>query len=544
MSATCRILPRHVTGLLLLLVVVPRLLLLNAYTDSPYFDVFGWDPRAYDELAQAVAAGAWLPAEAFHQPPLYPYALGLLYAAIGRDFYLIYLIQIIMSTLSGWWLYRLARDHADEGVARLALLLYAAHGLLAFYTLKLLSETLTIFLCLLLVRVLEAALARPAWPRWAGAGVLLGLTVLVKPNMLLLAPLALIPLLWAGGRGTARAACALAFVATAVLVILPVPLANRQAEGDWILVSWNGGGNLYSGNSPGATGFPAPLPGVTMDRQWRPVDEREVVSSALGRPVSAGEISDYWSAQARAFVVREPAAWLRLLGRKAALALSPVEHSHMYYLTYERRHFTPLLWAFPSHFGLLLPPAVVGMLIAAREWRRHWLLYAMVAVTVATLMIFYVLVRLRLPVEPFLILFAAMGLRRLTAPAAGRARLLAVLTMVAALVVGLWWRDRGWYAAVESINTSNLGELYFEAGRYAEAEQAYRRALAQNPANVHVALGFCKLLVAADRHADALSLHAAVLPVLDTDMRRAFLREPWLAAIRPALAQATDAPAP
>ncbi len=530
---------RLVPVLLFCAVFVPRLLLLHVYTASPYYDVFGWDPRVYDDWAAEVAQGALRPQEAFHQPPLYPYALGALYAVMGREPYGVFLLQAVLAGLTGVMLYRLGRDLFGRAAGAVALGLFALHGLLAFYTVKLLSETLIIFLYVWIVRVLVRAYERLDGRGWAWAGLLVGVAITGKPNMLLFAPLALVPLVWARGVSWARRGClALAFLALAAVPVAPVIWANYVAEGDWIFVSWNGGGNLLSGNNPGASGFPSSLPGVSADRVWRPVDEREVVSAALGRRASAGEISAYWSAQATAFMREQPGEFARVLGRKLRMALSPVEHEHMYYLTYERRLFTPLLWGFPLHFGLVLPLALAGMVLAAPQWRRHWPLYAMLAAGGATLMVFYVMVRLRLPMEPFLILFAAHAVVQLASRAAlGWARRVALAVLVAggALELGLWHTDRGWYRAVEGVNTYNLGELYFEAGRYADAEAAYRRALALNPNENYVGLGFCKLLVAANRHADAVNLYRTMLPEMDADLRRAFWREKALAAIRPAM---------
>jgi hypothetical protein len=65
-------------------------------------------------------------------------------------------------------------------------------------------------------------------------------------------------------------------------------------------------------------------------------------------------------------------------------------------------------------FGLILPFALVGMYAAWKEAGRHGLLYALVASSVAPMLIFYVLARFRAPLTAALIPFAALGIVRLT----------------------------------------------------------------------------------------------------------------------------------
>ena len=58
-------------------------------------------------------------------------------------------------------------------------------------------------------------------------------------------------------------------------------------------------------------------------------------------------------------------------------------------------------------YGTMLPFALLGIAMSAPSWRRLFPLYAMIAVYLATALIFYVLSRYRMPAEPVLIVFAA-----------------------------------------------------------------------------------------------------------------------------------------
>jgi len=56
---------------------------------SPFFSLLMGDSRGYDEWARRIAGGEWLGGEVFYQAPLYPYMLGVIYAAAGRHLLLV-----------------------------------------------------------------------------------------------------------------------------------------------------------------------------------------------------------------------------------------------------------------------------------------------------------------------------------------------------------------------------------------------------------------------------------------------------------------------
>lgn len=147
----------------------------------------------------------------------------------------------------------------------------------------------------------------------------------------------------------------MAFLITTACTVATATLHNYFAEGDWILVSWNSGSNFYSGNNPTAIGLPTPLPGVSQDRRWRPLDERLVVGRILGVNPSARVVSTYWTEKTVNYIRKNPGSFARLLLRKLRLAISGMENSHMYYFSFEKTLFTPFLAVFFLQFLSLFP---------------------------------------------------------------------------------------------------------------------------------------------------------------------------------------------
>src|SRR6266704_1719286 len=67
---------------------------------APFFTVLLGDSRAYDEWAQRLAGGDWIGHEVFYQAPLYPYFLGLVYGAAGRNLLVVRVCQAIIGSAS------------------------------------------------------------------------------------------------------------------------------------------------------------------------------------------------------------------------------------------------------------------------------------------------------------------------------------------------------------------------------------------------------------------------------------------------------------
>jgi hypothetical protein len=67
---------------------------------SPFFSLLMGDSRGYDEWARRIAGGEWLGHEVFYQAPLYPYLLGVIYAAAGHHLLVVRVVQALIGSAS------------------------------------------------------------------------------------------------------------------------------------------------------------------------------------------------------------------------------------------------------------------------------------------------------------------------------------------------------------------------------------------------------------------------------------------------------------
>lgn len=276
-------------GVVLLALAVRLALTAWAWHRIPPVD----DATFYQTFAERLAHGlgyTWrwpdgVVTYAAHYPVGYPAWLALWYRVFGTAPGVAMVLNAVFGTLGVWAVYRLvARAEARaqpraytnktsydrRGPALLIGVVAALHPTLVAYTPALMTEGVSsaalVLLCLLAVSVQEWR----AW-RWFGGlalGLGSGLLVLVRPQVLLLAPVlgAL-----AAGSGWARWRWSMGVTALAVFTCLPWTLRNCARLDRCVFVSANGGWNLFIGSAPKATGA-----WVSLDELGVPVECREV----------------------------------------------------------------------------------------------------------------------------------------------------------------------------------------------------------------------------------------------------------------------------
>lgn len=531
-----------VAGLALLV----RLAVLAGTQGLPFFRGPIGDAKAYLDWSARIAAGDWLGrAEGlFYQAPLYPYLLASLRATFGLDGALlaVRLLQIGFDALACGVLVEIgARAHSRAaGLASgLALALYAPSIVL---DVQLAKESLVVSLGVLALGVLLAAARAPGVGLIFGAGVLLGAICLLRESALLLAA-AVGVWTWiafpGGGqltaatpasrqRSGARARRLLLWGAGLLLMLAPVATRNFVVGGELALTTAQAGPNFYIGNHAGATGSYTPLRAGRGDAQFERRDATELAEAARGERLSARAVSAYWFSRGFGFWRNEPIAAASLLMRKLRLALQAEEITDIE-ADWIYARASPLLRAlgYFGHFGVLAPLALMGLLW---DWRGlpardRTLLLAWLGAAFAGLVLFYVLGRYRALLLPPLFLLAGIAISRLASCIGRRRRLPGTWTGIAFAASGLlvfFANGPGRFASPPAPAEANLALAYALEGRFAEAEDAYRRALALDPEHFGARLGLGNLLLVGGRSVAALPHleRAAALQPQDVDARR------------------------
>jgi tetratricopeptide (TPR) repeat protein/4-amino-4-deoxy-L-arabinose transferase-like glycosyltransferase len=470
-------LPLTWAGAIFAVALAVRLIHLWQMRGTAYFSVLMGDARGYDQWAQRLAGGDWVGTDVFYQAPLYPYFLGLIYAVAGHDLLAVRLVQAVIGSLSAVLVAvacaRLFSVRAGA-LAGVALALYAPAIFFDALIQKSVLDVAFVSAALAAIAILTTGGAdrRRAW---LALGLAIGALSLTRENALVLVPVLGAWAWWGVAHHRLGRAGALAmYLAGVTLVLGPVVVRNAAVGGGFYLTTSQFGPNFYIGNNAAADGSYVSLRFGRGSPEFERLDATELAERAEGRPLSPAEVSRYWTARAMAFITGQPGAWLRLQGRKAALLVNAAE---MLDTESQESHAE---WSWPlrvlgpiTHFGVLVPLAVVGLWLTWPDRRRLWALYAMGATFALTTLAFYVFARYRFPLVPLLVLFAAAAVvevathwRTWTPARRLRVGAVAAATAVACLVpVTSTERAR-------AITETNLGTALYD-----EAAARYRRAL-------------------------------------------------------------------
>jgi len=447
------------------------------------------DAKAYLQWADRIAAGDWIGSEAFYQAPLYPYVLASIRTVLGNATFAIRLVQIIWSIVGLLLLAMAVRRLFGKREATLAAMFLALYAPAIFFDIIIQKTSLAS----LLVGAVFYSLARYSVSATAvtsfATGLTSGLLTLTRENALVWVPLII---LWLAIQSTSQpltrrksrlVLSLIAFIGGLLMTIGIVSVRNRIVAGTWSFSTYQSGSNFYIGNSKAANGRYVPLvPG-----HETPAHEREdavrLAEAAAGRTLNPREVSRYWHSRAWSEIGEDPARWVRLLGVKLAMTFRAHEVADAESL-YVHAAYSPVLRVVSRawHFGVLCPLAVVGLWSTRGQWRRLWILYAMIASMAASIALFYVMARYRFPLVLLLLPFAAAGcvsawdaFRRMQW---GELIIFAVIGGVSALGVNAPVHDE---EKLIALSWMNMGVALAEQGELEEAVAVFGRAVEQAP---------------------------------------------------------------
>ena len=304
-----------------------RLALVWQLRPSPFFDVLLGDARRYDAWAQQIARGDWIGHDVFYQAPLYPYFLGLIYSIAGRDLLLVRTVQAGIGAAGCVLLALAGRRWISEKAGLIAGICLAVYAPAIFHEALLQKSVLDLFFMSAILWLL-GCLGKEDDRRvtWFWLGLTLGALALTRENALIF----IVPIVgWqlAGSPGASRRRLsALAAVVLGLFVVLfPIALRNRLAGGEWHLTTSQFGSNLYLGNNASADGTATALREGRGSVEFERQDAAELAEAAVGRKLTPGQVSGYWTRQALAFIRSNPGTWLRLERRKLTLLVNRAE---------------------------------------------------------------------------------------------------------------------------------------------------------------------------------------------------------------------------
>jgi Flp pilus assembly protein TadD/4-amino-4-deoxy-L-arabinose transferase-like glycosyltransferase len=469
-------------GIFALAVIIRIIYILQARA-NPQFAAPMMDAGYHDEWAWQLAQGTWESGRPFFRAPLYPMFLSAIYSLGGHNFLLPRLIQAFIGAGSCLLLYLIGRRIFSPAAGLIAGVMMALYGTLIYFDNELLIPGLFIFLILTFFRLYLAAMDES--PRrvllGGGAGLAFGLAAITRPNILIYLPVLLATAFPRLGFNLSRVTLAVMLIC-ALIPVGAVTVYNATAGGDAVLIASQGGVNFYIGNNDQSDGRTAIVPGTRPDWWGGRFDTIQLAEEALGHKLKDSEVSEYWLGRAFEFIKTQPGDWLSLTARKFGLFWTAAEIGNNSSISYLKT-YAPIMKLPWLGFGLVAPLGLAGLWLALRDRNRHaWLGAGFIILYMAGVVTFFVCARFRLPIVPFLILFAGYAIARgaeLLRDGALRTILPGtVIFLAAALMMNV--SARGFEENI-ALAKFHDGIAWKKLGELGQAERSWREALRLDP---------------------------------------------------------------
>ncbi len=375
------------------------------------------DEADYHAIATHLAAGGGFVASdvegpTARRPPAYPVLLSFLYRVTGTNAAAGRIAQVVLGVLVVWLTARVARAWFGDGAAVWAGWLAALNPFLIFLSGYLLTENLYLVFMLGAIGLAPKATAfgRVSPARAAAMGALLGFAALTRPSGLPVLEWMLAAALLFGVASWKDRFVRVAITAAVFgLVMAPWLVRNARVVGAPVLTT-HGGTTFYQGNNEKVATTPEWRGGVA-PLEVLPGYDRIAGLGELERDREAWRLGKEYlrthPGQVPSLVFWKLARCWRL---KSDMGLSGIRsgwwfNSHSWLGKLAAQLDVGMVYAIVA-----MPLFVIGLWITRRSWRELLFGYGVIVVHTVVAVCFFGSLRMRIPVEPIICVFAAAAI--------------------------------------------------------------------------------------------------------------------------------------
>jgi 4-amino-4-deoxy-L-arabinose transferase-like glycosyltransferase len=335
-------------------------------------------------------------------PPLFPLFIAGLFRIFGQHGLVVLLSNVILSAVTGWLIYRLARRRFNSRTGLLFLAMWAVYPFSIYYCGWIYRETFFAFQMAVMLTIVDRWYEKggSGWACLAGAWG--GLIALMNPAGLLFVGAAPAGL-WLARRSLSVWRGVALFGLVAALVYSPWVIRNQLAFGRPLLTNLHGPMNLYEGLTTPNDDFGTPAEAERS--RTDPVQIQATVLLAQDRDVEA---ADLYKAAAHRLIFDDPAAYVRQCLARVVKYWRPVPYRRSYPYGYAK-----IFWISLLSDGILIPLGFVGLWLCRRRWKELLPFYLFFFFLPLAYYLTYAVIRMRMPVMPVVILAAAHVIDRL-----------------------------------------------------------------------------------------------------------------------------------
>jgi 4-amino-4-deoxy-L-arabinose transferase-like glycosyltransferase len=475
-----------------------RFLFLQMLKSDLFFENPIFDAEFYDRWAASIADGEWLGGQVYFASPLYAYFLAVLYTLFHHSLYWVIFLQFLLGAVHCVLIYLIGRKLFSTMVGLISAFFASLYGFFLYMEGQLLKSSLAYFLSTFSFYLFLLARERQKFNLWIALGISVGVTALVIPTILAFVPILFVFFIVdkTNRQGAFMRIAALSlglFIVTA-----PVTLRNYYVGGDLVLISSNGGINLFLGTDPHTDGGLRTSTVIEQAPELEEQSSKAVAERSLQKHLKPSEVSGFWASTAVKNIAYDLPASFRLLLKKIYTFWNWRENTDNLDFYYFREKY-PVLGIPFLQFGAMVPLAFLGMWFSRKQSRRLLPAFVFIIVFAVSSIPFPIFGRYRAPVVPFLIIFAGYGIYELFREVAKkRWKKLATglfLFIIAFAVVNSGDRGHNF-----SFMHRSMGEIFIKKGDLRAASVELEKAVEADPGNfyAHNALGYAYLQMGRD----------------------------------------------
>lgn len=454
----------------------------------------------YVNLAESLFKSRGTP---FHSSPVYSFWLYAVHQMAGLNIDTVRWLQAFLGIGSVIILMLIAASLYGRRAALLSGLIYGICTPVVIYESDLVTTSVDVFFQALCAWSIIRRLKKPdsSAVGWLFPGLWLGLSIGLRPNMLLTVPM-LAAVAFPSLKDKLKLVVPIpgrrvGFLIGIAAAVAPITISNYLQSGECIAVTGSGGAVFYSSNNYRATGLGySPPPALTeIENRWmrdnqvdKPVEHavfKYLAERAAGKALTNRQVSSFYNQEARHFLMRHPLKSAGLWTMKLFYLLNNYEVLDTGSLVLRGDRIRELLpFEFPA--GIAIATGLLGLIIIPYKDRRVWVILSFILTNAATAVIFYVNGRLRVPLIFFCAVFAGKGILELLRRIRERSPdVWITLVGVMGIISLISWRNdvlrRHADMETPAFLSETKGLAALQKGYGDEAERWFREAASRNP---------------------------------------------------------------
>ncbi len=379
-------------GIIVVLAAFLRLAYFIEIQDNPLpfyvSQMKGFDQELFMSLAHRLVDTHWLGSNDVVQSPAYSYLMAFLFNIFGKVLNVVFLFQISFGILAVYIFYKVTTllfDNPDVGLV--CAFVAAFYSPFIYYECVTLREIMIAYLNLLSFYFLLRAIHQGKFLYFFEAGIMVGLSVVLRPNIL---PFFILLYILIAIKDTLRVKIPYVFLfilGLAFFITPPIAVRNKILGYQMLLERSNF--VFWLSNSYDASGFGgSPTP----------------IAEKLGREAN-GKIFDTLIILIRE-IYDHLKEYIGLYGRKFKMLFNGYEIPANLSYDLFKENSTILKIAF-FNFSIVSPLAILGLFLMWGKFREGGLLYLYFFVLNIFILLFHIQSRMRVQVIPFSIILAA-----------------------------------------------------------------------------------------------------------------------------------------